>query len=414
MKTNILRVLAPAALLALLLPATVLNAGLTVHEWGTFTVLLGSDGQAVRWYQPQQDLAGLPAFVEHPYSLMKSRGGIPGASFSGVLARMETPVLYFYPGAAMNVSVTASLVSGSLTEWYPNALATQAAPDASQGLSLQWIGRLLPPSSPEARHIPHTADAAGRRYDAARAVPDAWLFESSLPAPAASGEAARPQIDNLIFYRGAGELLPPLSAFSEDDASYSLRNTESEPVPAVFAVRAAGGRLAWHRSGPLPPAQPGKAPAPTTITFEPGKEEDPSVALPALRQAMAEALAAQGLTPKEAAAMVQTWGDLWFTETGTRMLALLPQPCVISSVRLNIVPAPEKVARVYVARLEMLTKERENRLLTVLSEKTEDIVAARRLKSLEFGRFTQGALQRVKEIKDREMDKRLYQLTTAQ
>lgn len=32
-----------------------------------------------------------------------------------------------------------------------------------------------------------------------------------------------------------------------------------------------------------------------------------------------------GLTKEEAKAMIATWHDVWFTETGTRVLAILPR-----------------------------------------------------------------------------------------
>ena len=34
---------------------------------------------------------------------------------------METPVLYFYPDRAMNVSVRVDFPHGRITEWYPSA-----------------------------------------------------------------------------------------------------------------------------------------------------------------------------------------------------------------------------------------------------------------------------------------------------
>src|SRR5580698_3197799 len=40
-------------------------AKLEVHEWGTFTMVSGSDGAPLRWYQPRESLAELPPFVQH-------------------------------------------------------------------------------------------------------------------------------------------------------------------------------------------------------------------------------------------------------------------------------------------------------------------------------------------------------------
>ena len=60
---------------------------LEVHEWGTFTMLSGSNGTPVPWYQPFNDLARLPGFVG--VSIMGKTGS--------ATVRMETPVIYFYP-----------------------------------------------------------------------------------------------------------------------------------------------------------------------------------------------------------------------------------------------------------------------------------------------------------------------------
>src|SRR5437868_6526667 len=71
-------------------------APFTVHEWGTFTSIAGDDGRAVSWL-PQGGASDLPCFVE------RSPWNVKG-SLSGTV-RMETPVLYFYAPASVQVSV---------------------------------------------------------------------------------------------------------------------------------------------------------------------------------------------------------------------------------------------------------------------------------------------------------------------
>ena len=155
------------------------RAGLSVHEWGTFTVLQGSDGSPLRWYLPWEDQHALPDFVHHP--IIRGKMLADGMA----LARMETPVLYFYPDREMNVRVITSLPSGGLSEWFPNALdisnMTQHSRTGQNPTSLLWVGQLSPPNSPLASRIPTTADEAGRHYNAARAVPEAWLFQERVP-----------------------------------------------------------------------------------------------------------------------------------------------------------------------------------------------------------------------------------------
>ena len=82
------------------------GGALDVHEWGTFTVVSGSDGQPIRWYQPEATLSELPDFVYPRHivpqaalqsfnSITKSGSGVLRLSGepSGFFVRMETPVL---------------------------------------------------------------------------------------------------------------------------------------------------------------------------------------------------------------------------------------------------------------------------------------------------------------------------------
>src|SRR3989442_4519247 len=88
-------------------------SGLTAHEWGTFTSIAGSDGQAVEW-SPLTGSTDLPEFVEH-FRNAGFKLGLRGT------VRMETPVLYFYNSREETVSVNVRFVKGVLTEWYPQA-----------------------------------------------------------------------------------------------------------------------------------------------------------------------------------------------------------------------------------------------------------------------------------------------------
>ena len=54
--------------------------------------------------------------------------------------------------------------------------------------------------------------------------------------------------------------------------------------------------------------------------------------------------------------MVATWRDSWFEE-GTRLFYLLPQASVDATLPLSINPAPSRVVRAFVGRLELATPE---------------------------------------------------------
>src|SRR6184192_3400879 len=104
---------------------------LTVHEWGTFTSIAGSDGTAVEWHA----LGGpsdLPCFVER--SAFNIKGALAGT------VRMETPVLYFYAPRETIVDVRVRFHGGVITEWFPRASVTQTnAPTAPGSTSaIEW------------------------------------------------------------------------------------------------------------------------------------------------------------------------------------------------------------------------------------------------------------------------------------
>src|SRR5215472_15240482 len=105
-------------------------AGLTVHEWGTFTSIAGARGQAVEW-SPQAGSTDLPAFVEHlrtPDFKLGLRGTV----------RMETPVLYFYDSREENVSVKVSFAKGLITEWYPRVSRVEPTSSVTSANPAAW------------------------------------------------------------------------------------------------------------------------------------------------------------------------------------------------------------------------------------------------------------------------------------
>src|SRR5207237_5224654 len=75
-----------------------------------------------------------------------------------------------------------------------------------------------------------------------------------------------------------------------------------------------------------------------------------------LRNDLETALVAQGLFPKEAQAMVETWRDSWFEE-GSRLIYIVPSHAIDAVLPLQVEPAPSQIARVFVGRIELVTPE---------------------------------------------------------
>ena len=115
--------------------------------------------------------------------------------------------------------------------------------------------------------------------------------------------------------------------------------------------------------------------------------------------------------------MVAIWDDLWFTEPGTRVLAVLPQSFADNMVPLKITPKPSKIERVYVARLELINRDKEARLIALLNQPDAHSDSlekdAKQLVDIQFGRYSSGGMERAMELVTEKMRRRFNALDQA-
>jgi len=327
-------------------PAAV-SGELAVHEWGTFTTVAGPDGRAIDWL-PLGGPSDLPCFVQHfdndPYvkTLPPRSVAASAAAFTGTAnydaarramaarVRMETPVLYFYSDRDTTVRVRVSFHHGLMTEWFPPAVVSQGAVaaatlrDPAASSVIEWPSVHVTPVAAPA--FPN--ERGESRYFAARAT-DA--------APLAVGVAR----ERFLFYRGVADFDASLSAAFESDGRILVKNLSSADIPTAILFERRGTKLGFRDLGLLggellvpPPTLDG--------TME------------ALRKTLEKTLAAQGLTTREASAMVETWRDSWFEE-GLRVFYIVPRRTVDEILPLDITPAPSRVTRVFVGRMELFS-----------------------------------------------------------
>ncbi len=342
---------------------------LTVHEWGTFTSVAGEDGSAIDW-----DALGckndLPKFVnDFGYRGFKWR-------LTGTV-RMETPVMYFYSPRELDAQVKVAFPQGLITEWYPQAdykvyqRSRVGGPMKPLEANLNGIDTSLKSlaGAIEWRNIkvqPDTApvlpeERSPSRYYAARGT-DA--------APIAVGD----QHEKFLFYRGVGRFPVPLSARLTGDGKLVVENHSPDPIASVILFENRGGHLGFRNAGAVP----------DVVTLDP-----PSLngSLPQLLYDLETALIDQGLFPKEAQAMVETWRDSWFEE-GSRLIYILPSRAVDQSLPLEIAPAPSAIARVFVGRIELITPETKRSVEEAIAK--GDWVTIDR-----YGRFLSPILNRI-------------------
>jgi len=127
-------------MIALLMAQTSAHADLIVHEWGTFTSLMGSNGKIYDGMFHEDEI--LPDFVHRFGEVVKTppapkpfpiptppprRPGCGGHSKVGceflenqiITQKMETPVLYFYSDKELNAQVHVDFPGGIISEAYP-------------------------------------------------------------------------------------------------------------------------------------------------------------------------------------------------------------------------------------------------------------------------------------------------------
>jgi hypothetical protein len=300
---------------------------LDVHEWGTFTTVAGADGQAVQW-RPLSGPADLPCFVTalNPNSFKTDRGGVPGLKAT---VRMETPVLYFYSPREQTVRAKVEFLQGVISEWYPQATVLPVIPAralASGYGSAEWADvRVTPGAKP---NLP--TDSGKSHYYAARETDAASLQVGS-------------QQEKFLFYRGIANFPVPVSATVARDGTIAVKSIGEYGIGTFIMFERRGDRLGYRIVHAHANEISVKRPALTE-------------SVESLREALRGLLVEQGLYPREAAAMVETWRDSWF-EDGARLFYLLPQATVDAILPLHIQPRPATISRVFVGRMEIVTPE---------------------------------------------------------
>lgn len=308
------------------------HAGLTVHEWGTFTSIAGKDGQAMEW-SPLTGSTDLPGFVEH-FRTPQFKFGLRGT------VRMETPVLYFYDSREESVSVNVSFARGLITEWYPHASRVEPLGNLFDGSLYQthadgtitWDAVTLSPSL----RAEFPRQAQDSHYYAAR-MTSATPLRVQTPA----GE----QHEKFLFYRGVSTFRVPVSAKLAADGKVQIENTAEEEIPNTILFERRGDKVGYRIGGPLVKESFLDPPELTGNVDELGRD-------------LVGLLVRQGLYLDEAQAMVNTWRDSWFEE-GSRLIYLVPEKFVNGILPLSIHPASTQMARVFVGRLELVTPATE-------------------------------------------------------
>ena len=343
------------------------NKRVSIHEWGTFTVIQNEKGQPIGGVNTDDE--PVPGFVHTlDSSLIQDSSQLPEILAKGlprcdpsIIARLETPVLYFHAPAGFNskIDVDVQFRGGWLTQYYPDAAFS--APGLEKGLfkynaltdrtlgSLAWHNLTLSKSA----QGPKTTDPvwlAPRKVDAA-----------DITTP--SGESER-----FIFYRGVGHVQTPVHVSRIDDGHLRI---QSEPGISAASTPALGdawlvdvrddGKIAFRIThGDV------RGEAIVSANFSPGEyAPDPAE----LRRSLHAALVIDGLFDDEADALLNTWDVSYFRRPGLRLFYLAAQEWTDSVLPLRVTssgrPIDAQIERVMVGRVEIVTPEQRKNLATI-------------------------------------------------
>jgi hypothetical protein len=364
---------------ALAPPPLASDAGLVVHEWGTFTSVAGSDGMPVSW-RPLGGTSDLPRFV-YAIDPARVRGGWPPTIKANLraLVRMETPVLYFYADQALTVSVSVTFPEGVITEWYPKARAA--------GSGINWGPVDVRPSGD-----PLPSETAPSPYYEAR--------QTDATPVSVAGVSGRER-EKFLFYRGVGNVAPPLVV--QLQGRRVVVRQRAHGVGPVIVFESRDGKLGF---GVHDLAGPRAVLPRPTLDASSG----------ALEMALRERLLAEGLYPREADAMIATWRASWFEE-GLRVFYVVPRATTDAVLPLSLTPRPAELVRVLVARIELITPEMEHAFrqeIATAGDGPEDVQATAAALVRDRGRFAEPILRRLRDhVKDRALRRRIDALLTA-
>ncbi|MDC0747486.1 hypothetical protein [Polyangium mundeleinium] len=381
--------------------------GFVVHEWGTDTVVVGSDGSLQRGLHHEEE--DLPGFV---YDRIRA-GTLPDAT--SVHVKMETPVTYFYSDKPMQARVQVAFPSGVLTQWYPavasfypwvakaNAVPNLLA-DADPVLdpSFPWNGPTCQEKHGavgqglldwgEVEILPRGADVElpeasldAFTWSHARAVDANAVRVTAVPTASGAPEAER-----FLFYRGLGNLTPPARVTAAAN-TVRVENTLPDALGALFVVNVgeASGAFSVVPAGVLP-GQTVDLEAPALVAV---KTLD--VFVEALGEAVTTALDGAGLYHDESLAMVATWKRQWFRTPGLRVFYLAPQTWTDATLPLTVDPAPDHVTRVMMIRVEVITPDLEAGDVAAAKGLSDPATeAAAKAHFLGLGRFAEPRLRR--------------------
>ncbi|HVK62152.1 MAG TPA: hypothetical protein VM432_11400 [Bdellovibrionales bacterium] len=271
-----------------------------------------------------------------------------------ITQKMETPVIYFYSDRQQEVEVNVKFPLGVITETYPAPIRTFPRTE----------GRL------ENGDTTFRVSVTGSRYDKLPYVDPTNIYAHARNVVEASsvraGSFDNPEVEKFIFYRGLGRFQPRLQISSTGDSLTFRAPNDARPQAAFLVYSDGEGKVRTYDVGSFGTFPMIDIEADTIRYLKTGVFQ--GFGRPRLlnsqetRAALIGSLKTAGLTDDEAVAMINTWEHGYLGVRGLRLLYILPRNEVEATLPLSISPAPEKLERVFIGRLEIMTEADEIRV----------------------------------------------------
>lgn len=348
----------------------------TVHEWGTFTQVIGSDGTVLDGLEREEE--ALPSFVHSHAGLANSFLALKGfrRPVKGVNTKMETPVIYFYTDKALQAEVDVKWNGGSISQWYPQRTGGETPPtikpkavrvipgvtmsnsdfsggggiDFAQGYdgSINWKVEIAPKNQFDQADLFKGHETVS------------WLHPR---VPGASVVTSGTESEGYLFYRGIDRLDSGIHFAIDEANSLTISNALEHNVPFAFVFQNDGRTI---RSKVISSGL--DSGSSLTIPDQDLAGLGPNWQSTVYRQ-MRKGLVQAGLYQEEAEAMIQTWWSSYFAKPSLngspRVFWILPTQQVDEILPLAINPKPEKTVRVIVGRAEILRPSAEEAILAM-------------------------------------------------
>ena len=388
------------------------HAALSVHEWGTFTSLVGSNG--VTQHGMYHEDEALPDFVHGFGETLATVEPTPtprphpphcgkGACFSDefftqneVTQKMETPVLYFHSDRNVEVDINVKFPDGVISQTFPAPVKTfptnESTPVLGNGDTTFHVKVLSPVES--ALNSPSLPSVDPQN-----------IYVHARGAQANLVQAGN-EYEKFIFYRGLGRFQPKIEIRSRG-GELKISNppaSTSRNVPAIFLVHV--DSLGSGQLLPLGALAVGSGATVDASTLNNiADHSNQGVANLSIKnlgkgflvaekakESLVSALTGVGLNLDEAQAMVNTWENGYLKVPGLRLLYVLPREEVEQVLPMQISPKPESLTRVFVGRMEVLLDTQEQKILSEIQAQRASF------NPFQLGRFAEPMLRRVREV----------------